>query len=121
MIGVATDLLYPLFLETAFGKTIFVLTVFLTALGILFAPHAEYLISLALLVLLGWAVDVLGPHPMLAVWVLLVAGLGRIMINTVEGLQDWLEEASVETTAMVMAVVDAVLADDTGPDRREND
>jgi len=53
MIGAAADLLYPLFLDTAFGKTIFVLTVFLTALGILFAPHAEYLISLAFFVLLG--------------------------------------------------------------------
>lgn len=109
-------LLLPLFLDTAFGKTIFVLAVFGAAMGILFTPHAEYLLSLALLIVLGWAVDILGPHPMLAVLVLTAAGFGRIVLNTGE----WFRDANAETQAMVLAFVDELL-DFVGADRREND
>ena len=115
MIGAAADLV-PLFLDTAFGKTIFVFVIFAGAIGILFAPNAEYLIALALLPLLGWAVDVLGPHPMLAVIVFIAAGLGRSMMD----IGDKFLEASAETQAMVLAFTDELFSTD-GPDQREND
>ncbi|QLG61950.1 hypothetical protein [Halorarum salinum] len=114
---VGTPLFLPL--PTTPNELVFLAAVFAGAMAILFGIHPTAVLGAAYLVLVMYFVDVLGPHPMLAVLIIATAALARLAGVGGDKLRTWLHNAGPETLAAVAGVLQHLISTRRGG--RENE
>lgn len=111
----------PLFLPlpTTPEEFVFVAAVFGGALAVMFGIRPVVVLGVAYLVLIMFFVELLGPHPMLAVMIIGTAALARLIVMGGYNLGERIGNEGPETTATLTTVLASLLSAVTN--RREED
>lgn len=103
LISSVTPLFLPL--PTAPTEWLFIGAVFIGAMAILFEIHPTAVLGVTYLVLIMYVVDVLGPHPLLAVMIIVSAAIARVAGLGGEKLRTWVGEAGPDTLVAIAGLV----------------